>query len=141
MKVLSGAILASLLLALNSHAQYLSDGWKPGQAVTTAQVGHAYEPSAAGQDVPSTVEESKKKGSIFDLSTYLEAGPLKTLFNRAGINVTEKLEAARERAKIWNDDIPLLTDENYEGTVVEEHFGTLEEERDRLWFIVMYVST
>lgn len=136
------AILSPLLLLGSTYAQYVSEGWKPGQPVTNnqAQAGHAYAPSdAASQGDAAHSEGAAKLGSIFDLSSYLEFGPIKALFSRAGVNITEKLEAARELAKIWDERIPLIDDTNYEDIVVEEQFESLEEEKDRIWFIAMYV--
>lgn len=135
------ALLVSLLLVGSTSAQYISEGWQPGQAASKTQSGHdAYDPSATSQSDAATGEKATSVASIFDLSSYLEAGPLKALFSRAGVNITEKLEAARELAKIWDERIPLIDDSNYEDMVVEEQFETLEEEKDRLWFIAMCVS-
>ena len=79
--------------------------------------------------------------SFFDLTTYLELQPIQALLGRAGVNITEKLESARAAAKIWDEDIPLITDYNYNDIIVEEEFDSLEEERDRVWFIIMYVPS
>lgn len=134
-------LLQGFLLFAGVSAQYVSEGWKPGQAAPRNQeAGHAYDPSTAknhGDAKPN--EETARKASIFDLSSYLESGPIKALFNRAGVNITEKLAAARDLAKIWDERIPLIDDSNYEDVIVEEQFQSLEEERDRVWFIVMYV--
>lgn len=139
MRLLSIA-LASLAFVRATSAQYFSEGWKPGKPVTQAKTGFSYQPAptqTAG--TPDPASHSVKK-SFFDLSTYLEAEPMKALFGRAGVNITEKLEAARREAdNLWNSKIPLLTDDNYSNIVLEEKFNSLEEERDRLWFIVMSV--
>lgn len=139
-KVLSTVVAAFSLLGSVS-AQYVSEGWKPGQVVSTNEARHAdYDPSSAStsqSDTASNKEQTSSTFSIFDVSTYLESGPMKALFTRAGVNITEKLEAAREMAKIWDERVPLLDDSNYEDIVVEEQFESLEEEKDRIWFIAM----
>lgn len=132
--------VASLALVSNVQAQYFSDGWKPGQPVRKAGTGYTIQPSpthVAG--VPEQTASAQK--SPFDLSTYLEMGPIKSLFSRAGVNITERLEAARlQQDELWDSRIPLITDDNYKDLIEEEEFGSLEEEKDRLWFIVMFVS-
>ena len=127
-----------------SSAQYLSEGWKPGQVVTTSTTGQSYEPTlvtSASDGANSGQPTAKAKGlaSLFDLSTYLELPPVQALLGRAGVNITEKLESARAAAKVWDERIPLITDYNYNDVIVEEEFDTLEEERDRVWFIIMFV--
>ncbi|KAH8118415.1 hypothetical protein DFH11DRAFT_1567272 [Phellopilus nigrolimitatus] len=147
MKVVS-LVLAMLAVTSNASAQYFSEGWKPGQPVAKGVTGYSHQPSptaAASSQSDSAAGELKPaapaaKKSLFDLSSYLESAPVKALFSRAGVNITEKLETAREQAKIWDERVPLIIDDNFEHLVVEEKFETLEEERDRLWFIVISVS-
>jgi hypothetical protein len=56
-----------------------------------------------------------------------------------GINATEHLEQARQRAaeRGWDERIPFLTDENYELLVKNETFATPEEAEKRVWFAVV----
>lgn len=146
------SFLAVVLPALSFvSAQYISEGWKPGQPVVKGQTGYTYQTTATGNvppvvsDAASAQQHSDIKTSargllsLLSLESLLESGPVQALFGRAGVNITEKLEAARAQEKIWDERIPLLTDDNYEDLVVEEKFETLEEEKDRIWFIVMYV--
>lgn len=133
---LTSLLFASLALASSASAQYFSEGWKPGQPVSKSAptaTSAGFTPGAA-----AATETAAVKRSLFDLSTYLESGPLKKLFDRSGVNITERLAAAREQAKIWDDRIPLITDDNYEDIIVNETL-TFEEERDRVWFLVMCV--
>lgn len=104
--------------------------------------GVGFEHKTAVDDAakPAQTQVAEQQRSLFDLSTYLETEPLKSLFNRAGVNITERLEAARKEAKFWDERIPLITDDNYEDLIVEEKFSSLEEERDRVWFLVMFVQ-
>ena len=124
-----------------SSAQYLSEGWKPGQVVTTSTTDEPTLVTSASDGANSGQPTAKAKGlaSLFDLSTYLELPPVQALLGRAGVNITEKLESARAAAKVWDERIPLITDYNYNDVIVEEEFDTLEEERDRVWFIIMFV--
>ncbi|KAI5123391.1 hypothetical protein M0805_006099 [Coniferiporia weirii] len=131
--------LPALAFAGGASAQYFSEGWKPGQPVAKERSDYSHPPASTAAEGTRAVQPATR-GSLFDLSTYLETGPVKALFSRVGVNITEKLEAAREQTKIWDERIPLITDDSYEDLVVEEHFETLEEEKDRLWFIVISVS-
>lgn len=72
---------------------------------------------------------------MFDLSNLLASGPVASLAARAGINISEKLAEVKSR-KLWDDRIPLITDDNYEEIIVNEPM-TEEEEKDRVWFLVM----
>ncbi|EJD01361.1 uncharacterized protein FOMMEDRAFT_126226 [Fomitiporia mediterranea MF3/22] len=150
------SFLTAVLPALSFvSAQYISEGWKPGEPVVKGQTGYTYQtvetgpvppaatdtPSAQQRRVNSDVKASVKRlSSLLSLESLLESGPVQALFGRAGVNITEKLEAARAQEKIWDERIPLLTDDNYEDLVVEEKFETLEEEKDRIWFIVISLT-
>jgi hypothetical protein len=71
------------------------------------------------------------------LEKILSLGPFADLFSSVGVNITEKLAAAAaERA--LDGRVPLITDENYDEMIVKEAL-TEEEERDRVWFLVMWV--
>lgn len=75
---------------------------------------------------------------MFDLTNLLTSGPVAKLAAKAGYNITEKLSEVKSR-KIWDDRIPLITDENYEDMVVNESL-TADEEDKRVWFIVVSVT-
>ena len=135
---LSFIALAAATLISAVQAQYFSDGWKPGQPVRRAGTGYATQPTATNVAGPSEQTAAVPK-SPFDLTTYLELGPIKSLFSRAGVNITERLEAARSQEEIWDSRIPLITDDNYKDVIEEEVFESLEEEKDRIWFLVMLV--
>jgi len=66
----------------------------------------------------------------------LSNGPVSQLFNRLGINITERLEAAKANSEIWDNRIPLITDDNYNDLLVNEVLTT-EEEKNRVWFLIM----
>jgi len=75
---------------------------------------------------------------MFDINKILTTGPSVALFNRFGINITERIEASL--AQIWDERVPLITDDNYEDVVVNEIL-TEQEEKDRLWVIVISATT
>lgn len=147
---LTALLLASLTLASSASAQYFSQGWKPGQPLQRAQDGTGYTfqsvastPTAGGVVPPGAAPTApaapRKKTGFFDFSTLLETAPMKLLFDKAGVNITERLAKARNDVELWDERVPLITDDNYNDMIVEEEFATLEEERDRVWFIVMCV--
>jgi hypothetical protein len=74
---------------------------------------------------------------LFDTNKLLTSGPSVALFNRFGINITEKVAAS---TNIWDERIPLITDDNYEDLVVNEIL-TEQEEADRVWIIVISVTS
>lgn len=129
--------LAVLAVSTNVTAQYYSEGWKPGQAVTKSATGYTFQTSTP--DSSSGAAPTANTKSPFDFSSLLEIGPLKSLFQRAGVNITEKLEAARKSSKIWDERINLITDDNYNDLIVNEKFESLKDEKERVWFLVMSV--
>ena len=46
---------------------------------------------------------------------------------------------ARGGLSPWDERIPLITDENYGELIVNETL-TAQEERERIWFLIVYVS-
>ena len=75
---------------------------------------------------------------MLDLTNLLATGPVASLAARAGINITEKLADIKSR-KFWDDRVTLIDDDNYEDLIVNETM-TEEDEKSRVWFVVMYVS-
>ena len=131
MRIIAAGFLLSLLSL--SAAEYFSSGWKPGQtASATINPGATFDPSK-----PTPGHESKPTAGA--LVSLLTGGPIGALLNRAGINVTQKLEEARiKEDNRWDKRIPLLTDFNYKDIVVQEKL-TPDEEFKRIWFIIMFV--
>lgn len=76
---------------------------------------------------------------MLDLSNLLASGPVASLAARAGINISEKLAEVKSR-KLWDDRIPLVTDDNYEELIVKEPM-TEREEKDRVWFLVITMTS
>lgn len=127
-------LFSVLTLAAAANAQYFSDGWRPGQAVTAEPAS----PRATGGIPPPKSEPAEpfSFSDLLDFNKVLTSGPVKGMFDKFGVNITERIEAAG--VSPWDDRIPLITDENYVDVVVNEKM-TEEEERDRVWVIVMYV--
>jgi hypothetical protein len=146
MKVALAALLG-IWAPLAAFAQY-SEGWKPGQpvsrAVPTASTG--FDPKnpqyTAQQPVGGApVAESQPTGGFVErgIEKMITSGPVKALFDKAGVNVTEKLEAAKKaQAEMWHADIPLIDDDNYDLFVTNETFANEAEESKRVWFFIMW---
>ncbi|KIM76429.1 hypothetical protein PILCRDRAFT_12851 [Piloderma croceum F 1598] len=133
-------LLGSLVFAASTNAQYFSAGWAPGKAVpTTTSTG--FDPAGATQASNSKPGRPslKELSSMFDLTNLLATGPVASLAARVGINITEKLAAAKSR-KFWDDRVTLIDDDNYEDLIVNETM-TKEEEKDRMWFVVITTTT
>jgi hypothetical protein len=130
--------LVLLALLASSNAQYFSAGWSPGQKQPEHQSLKQPEPvPVAAEPVKATTPLSLLK--LFDTTTILKSGPSVALFNRFGINITERMESA-SLAKIWDERVPLITDDNYEDLIVNEAL-TEQEEIDRVWIIAISVTS
>ena len=126
--------LASFAFIAPSCAQYFSAGWTPGQAVPTDTPSPpSFEPETKPLPPPRQGE------SRFSLSRLLSNGGLVSqALDRLGINLTESLEAVKANSEIWDNRIPLITDDNYNDLIVNEVLTT-KEEKDRVWFLIMWV--
>ena len=127
--------LAGLAFIAPSCAQYFSAGWTPGEAVPTdAPSPPSFEPETKPLPPP------RQRESRFSLSYLLSnGGPFSQAFDRLGINLTERLEAVKADSEIWDNRIPFITDDNYNDLIVNEVLTT-EEKKDRVWFLIMWVS-
>ncbi|KAJ1308351.1 hypothetical protein OPQ81_004060 [Rhizoctonia solani] len=138
-------LVPCLLLALGSvQAQYFSEGWTPGQAVPTETIEAetvTIAPTSTATPAPkwSWKEFSSKH---LDFGKIVTEGPIATALSGLGINATEQLELARQRAaeRGWDERIPLLTDSNYELLVKNETFDSPEEAEKRTWFVVVTIG-
>lgn len=124
--------LALLALVTSSSAQYFSAGWNP-QPETQEPTAN---PSPISEPVKITPLSLLKS---FDINKILTSAPSVALFNRFGINITEKIEASL-LSNIWDQRVPLINDDNYDDLVINE-IMTEQEEIDRVWIIVVYVPT
>ena len=144
MKLLSPLLLLGTLFSLSTsvYAQYYSAGWKPDQKVVREDVdarewapgdrpeGHPPPPSDAGAAPPAEAP--------FHWSKILTEGPIGNALLKVGLNYTAaREEAERRRANMWDKRIPLITDENYGSVIVNEAFSNEEEERERIWFLIV----
>jgi hypothetical protein len=121
------AIFLSVLVS-TVHAQYFSEGWSPGKPTTaSAPPAPKFTPGSAPTKSPVG------GGSFFE--KLLSSEPVAYLLSKAGINITEKI---LYQPKLWDDRIQLITDSNYNELIVNEPL-TEEEEKLRVWFLVMYV--
>ncbi|KAI0660703.1 hypothetical protein C8Q70DRAFT_912511 [Cubamyces menziesii] len=153
---LSSLFLPALLCAASASAQYFSAGWSPGQPVPPVepqgvppqgQAQAAYDRAPTAVPTPEYTSTPPASGgatsglggltSLFDVNRLLTSGPVASLFGRLGLNITDAV--SRSAASPWDPRIPLLSDENFEEVVVREAL-TEEEERDRVWFIIVSVT-
>jgi hypothetical protein len=109
-------------------AQYFSAGWSPGKPVDNS-AAEAWAPNQ-----PPPIGQHKPSSSNSGFSNFLTSGPLGSLLAIAGINLTQSLEDVTG----WDKRIPMITDDNYDDIIVNESL-TEQEEKDRVWFLVMYV--
>ncbi|KAK7033535.1 hypothetical protein VNI00_012759 [Paramarasmius palmivorus] len=145
--------LSVLALTASSQAQYFSEGWKPGQPAPSEapnlaeSVANPFEyvvpTQAAGEqgkgqehkkEAPAARSGPKRLSELLDLNGILTSEPVAALFQKAGINITERLSKARESP--WDPRIPLITDANYEEIIVNETL-TEEEEKKRTWLLLV----
>ena len=134
------AAFSLLALLTSSNAQYFSAGWSPGQKQPDIQQPVASKPvPVAAEPAKATSTPLSSLLSMLDTTKILTSGPSVALFNRFGINITERMEIA-SMTKLWDERVPLITDDNYDDLIVNEAL-TEQEEIDRLWIIVMYVPS
>ncbi|KAI0089288.1 hypothetical protein BDY19DRAFT_906182 [Irpex rosettiformis] len=137
MKVSSLASIAYFVAA--ASAQYFSEGWQPGDKVTTQTRGIAPEFTPGVQpEGGATTPQTTGKGGFVDA---IVQGPLNSLLAKAGINLTASLEAAAAAQDgLWDERIPLIHDDNFNEVIVNEQL-TSEEEKERLWFLVISTTS
>ncbi|KAI5893578.1 uncharacterized protein SCHCODRAFT_02622185 [Schizophyllum commune H4-8] len=135
MKLLHGLSLLALLSSVS--AQYFSEGWDPSKPIPTSSYGKAKPAAAEGEAAASAPADEpltpSKLFSYLDSEKLLHTKPAQYLFEKLGMNITEKLDQAKG---IWDDRIQLITDDNYEELIVNEPL-TEEEEHERVWCIVI----
>jgi len=129
----------SLAFFAGVNAQYFSEGWKPGQAVPSDAPNLAPPPAFTPgiRHAPPKQESSPSSKGPFDLSRILSSGPVVSLFEKAGINITDKLSRMKAESP-WDPRIPLITDNNYEEVIVKEPLSE-QEEQDRTWVLIVQV--
>ena len=135
------ATFVLLTCALFVNAQYFSEGWKPGQKVHTVTDAASADPTYTPEPVVETEPKQSKPlrlSQVFDVNRLLTSDPAVAIFSKFGINITERVQLAFSN-KLWDERIPLITDHNYKDIIVNEQL-TEQEEKDRVWMIVMYVE-
>ncbi|EJD53657.1 hypothetical protein AURDEDRAFT_80183 [Auricularia subglabra TFB-10046 SS5] len=137
-----GSVALSLCLAASASASYFSEGWKPGQTTRKLNPTPApgFNPPGNRKPPPnapaSTAAATGPAGSFW--SQLFTTGPLGSLLEKQGVNVTAALEKAR-KSEDWDERIPLIYDETFENVIVNEKL-TPEEEKERVWFLVVCAS-
>ncbi|KAA1466529.1 hypothetical protein DENSPDRAFT_831386 [Dentipellis sp. KUC8613] len=133
-------LLAAAACVAPCSAQYFSAGWKPGQAVPSETPSPiTFDPK--NPPVPVQASGKKAESSGFSLTNIISSGPVADLLGRAGINVTQSLQAIQNASESrWDKRIPMIHDDNYQQEIVDEVL-TEEEEKSRVWFLVISVTT
>ena len=133
-----------LLLTLFSfaYAQYFSAGWKPNQKVIREELNtREWAPGdhPEGNHPPSSDSEvAPPPETSFHWSNFFTQGPIGDVLLKVGFNYTAaREEAERRKTNMWDRRIPLITDDNYESVIVNESFSSEEEERERVWFLIV----
>ena len=122
-----GALALGASLA---HAQYFSEGWKPGQQ-PAAHGTKGVPPPAAYTPGASPPDASSSGGG---LAGMLSSGPIGSLLARAGLNLSATPNITE--LDVWDPRVQLITDDNWDELIVNEVL-TEEEEDRRTWFLVM----
>ncbi|EMD40531.1 hypothetical protein CERSUDRAFT_130463 [Gelatoporia subvermispora B] len=137
-------LLPALLSAASVSAQYYSAGWSPGQPIPAPEPEFAPPPfnPAAAPAAPTRPSDAAPtagggSGSFFDVNRILTSGPVAGLFEKVGVNISERI--AQANVSLWDERIPLITDDNYDEIIVNEELAP-EEEDKRVWFIVISAS-
>ena len=93
-------------------------------------------------DPLSRLSQVRKLASSRSIAAYVPyhppSSPVQNLFGKIGLNMTDVVK--RGSTLPWDPRIPLITDDNYDEMIVNEVM-TEEEEKDRAWFLIMYVLT
>jgi len=144
MKLLSSLFLLGTLFSFSTsvYAQYYSAGWQPGQKVVREDVDtRDWAPGDSPEGSPPPPVDTgvaPPAETPFHWSKILTEGPIGNALLKVGLNYTAaREEAERRKANMWDKRIPLITDENYESLIVNETFSSEEEEKERVWFLIV----
>ena len=127
-------IAGFLSLTVLVDAQYFSAGWSPGQQVTIQPVPSQSVSPAPTKRPSSNPSNQRGPGKMSFMDSLVTVGPVAAISSLIGLNITGAPPVD------WDDRIPLITDENYAEIIVNETM-TPEEERERVWFLIMYVHS
>ena len=121
-----------VLYLLASNALLVSSqGWAPNAASQAAPANPVPSPSSSGSAGASPTDAA----APFDWSKLLTTGPVASLFELAGVNITEKWNAAQKATytKPYDTRVPMITDDNYDELIKK---GDPED----TWFMIVYVE-
>ena len=139
-------IATSLIFAVASAADADVNDYSEGWAAEAAAAETAPSPSTFSLTAPTESTTSLPAASTppsspwFDWTRLVKSGPIYNLLTRAGVNITQHLDAVSQRVneKPWDPRIPMITDENWEDMVLNEPLFP-EDEKGRTWFMVVCV--
>lgn len=134
------AFAVALSLALAASANYISHGWQPGQSVTTkaaATTTPGFDPIRRSQSTAPASPAPPGGPTDSFWTKFFTTGALGDLLQSKGVNVTAAIEKARVSEE-WDLRIPIVYDETFDEIIANETM-TPEEEKERVWFIVLCV--
>jgi hypothetical protein len=144
MKLFTPLLLLVSLFSFSTsvYAQYYSAGWQPDQNVVREGAdAREWTPGDRPEKItqaPSDADAAPPAETSFHWSKILTQGPIGDALLKVGLNFTAARELAEHRkANMWDKRIPLVTDDNYQSLIVNETFSNEEEERERVWFLVV----
>lgn len=144
MKPLTPFLLLVTLFSFSTfvYAQYYSTGWQPGQGAVREDVdARKWAPGDNPEGIPSPPPDTGVTPPTevsFHWSRILTEGLIGDALLKIGINYTAaREEVERRKTDMWDPRIPLITDDNYESLIVNETFFSEEEERERVWFLIV----
>ena len=144
MKSLTPFVLLLTLFSFSTsvYAQYYSAGWQPGQTPVREDAdARKWVPGDTPAEKPQPTSDTgatPSTGISFHWSRFLTEGPIGDALLKIGLNYTAvKEEAERRKVNMWDTRIPLITDDNYKSLIVDETFSSEEEERERVWFLIV----
>lgn len=128
------------LCSIPVQAQYFSEGWKPGQPANTRAPAANSKGWTPGQKVasPKDAASTPSDGSASDSATtggFDMDKLLVSTLNKFGFNLS--VPATAQNGGLWDERIPLITDDNYQDLIVNEEFGSEEEAEKRTWVLVV----
>ncbi|KAG8759235.1 hypothetical protein FRC14_006398 [Serendipita sp. 396] len=125
-------IFCAVVINVVATSAYFSKGWTPGAEPSTT----------AAKSIPSQgsgpASGNAGSPSPFDWTKLVSEGPIGSLFQLAGVNVTERLEQAKQAAAVppFDERVPMITDENYEELILNP-----DSPSDETWFLVVTLGT
>ncbi len=142
--LMATSLIFAVASTADADANHYSEDWDLSTAAEAAAAETAPSTSSLTALTESTTSlpaaSAPSSSPWFDWTRLVTSGPIYHLLTRAGVNVTQHLDAVTQRVneKPCDPRVPMITDENWEHMVLNESLSP-EEEKDRTWFMVVCV--